>query len=157
MFKRKAFLRWLKATLILGGLPLTTAAMGSYTRLPGIWITLGEDPLFLFDSDDFKSESPNAKKSDQEKFTTGVNAVLAGEERPEQAFEKLQEELGNSICITNNLAIAYMLSRNYDEAEETLAALKELRWKIFGDQSYSSEMREILEKNCDTLEYLLSI
>jgi hypothetical protein len=143
-------LPWLKATLLLGWLPLTTAAIGD--GLPGVPITWGGNELIVLDSVDFKREAPNAKRRDRRRFAAGVKAILNREERPERAFERLRKRLKDSICVTNNLAIAYLLSEEYDSAEGVLANLKELR-----NHCHSSEMRQILDSNCLTLGYLLSI
>lgn len=150
MLNREAVVRWLKATLVLGGLPLTTAAIGS--SLPGTAVILGEDEFIVFDGDQFESEFPNATRRDRRRFAAGVKAILARKGRPERAFEKLRKRLKDSICVTNNLAIAYFLSEDYDRAEAVLTHLRELR-----DQCYSTEIYEILASNCEVLGYSLSI
>ena len=149
MLNRKAVLRWLKATLVLSGLPLTTATIGS--SLPGVPINWGGNELIVLDSKEFRSEVPKARKRDRKRFAAGVRAILNEDKRPQRAFKKLRKRWNKSACVANNLAIAYLISEDYDGAEAMLVHLKRLR-----SQCQSNGMRRVLDRNCVTLSYLLS-
>jgi hypothetical protein len=144
--------------LLLGGFPLTVATSGG-SRLPGLGVRVEseQDTLILFSSEGLKAEFQDIPEEYQAAFSGAVGRVetavqggafKACEERKqaEEALTKLLqvgEPLASSFCISNNLAVVYVLQNHFDKALKVLEPM--LGRTEYGDIKDPAQVREVRE------------